>query len=251
MDSHIGIVVVNDSDPEKRFGIEVKADTLADDTYPELFYPIFLPNSAKVPEVNQLVEVIVMADIVDEQGPIDLGTVEFSDYCFYTGRTFDLQEGSKIPSDLQQNYPKRAGLFWSEDGTIVYYDKTKNEKQFLISLTDKKTFFRLKEDEIFIQQDQSSWQMKDGKIITTVSSTEMGAAGASQSILLGNVVHDAFFTGASALVTLWSAAASTLGAAPDPTGVAAQNYGNALVTALTTFATTASAWKSQKHKVDA
>jgi hypothetical protein len=251
MDTHIGLVVANDTDPEKRFGIEVKVDTLSEDTYPELFYPIFPPNTAKVPEPNQLVEVVVMADVNDEQGAIDLGTAEFSDYCFYTGRIFDVQTGGKIPADLQTNYPKRAGLFWSEDDTIVFYDKTDGGKRFLISLTDRQTYFELKEDSIKIQQKNAVWEMKNDKIITTVTSTEMGAEGAAQNILLGSNVYDAFFTGVNALVTLWQAAASTLGSAPDPTGVAAQAYGTALNTALTTFGATAANWKSSKHKVDA
>lgn len=251
MDTHIGLVVANDTDSEKRFGIEVKVDSLSDEVYPELFYPIFPPNTIKPPEPNQLVEVVVMADVNDEQGAIDLGTAEFSDYCFYTGRIFDVQTGGKIPADLQTNYPKRAGLFWSEDDTIVFYDKTDEEKRFLISLTDRQTYFELKEDSVTIQHKTVKFELKNGKIILTDSATEIGGPGAAQNILLGSNVYDAFFTGVNALVTLWQAAASTLGSAPDPTGAAAQTYGNALNAALTTFGATAANWKSSKHKVDA
>lgn len=190
MEQHLGIVMVNDSDQEKRGGIQVRVDTLlADFEYPDLFYPIFPPNMLKIPEVGEVVEVIVVGDI-DEDDPSedgDLGTVEFSDYCFYTGKVFDVAEGI-IPKDLQKNYPKRAGLFWHKDGTIFYYDSTKNAKELTVVLTDKKTLFTMKEDEIFIKQDQNSWQMKGGKIVTTVDATEMGAAGAGHPIPFGDTL---------------------------------------------------------------
>lgn len=190
MEQHLGVVMANDTDQEKRGGIQVRVDTLLSDfEYPDLFYPIFPINVMKIPEVGEVVEVIVIGDF-DEDDPSedgDLGTVEFSDYCFYTGRVFDVAEGV-VPNDLQTNYPKRSGLYWNKDGTIVYYDSTQNSKEFMISLTDKKTFIRIKEDEIFIQQDQNSWQMKSGKIVTTVDATELGAPGASHPIALGDIL---------------------------------------------------------------
>jgi len=190
MEQHLGVVMANDTDTEKRGGIQVRVDTLlADFEYPDLFFPVFPPNMLKVPEVGEVVEVIVIGDF-DENDPSedgDLGTVEFSDYCFYTGKVFDVNEGT-VPQDLQTNYPKRAGLFWHKDGTIIYYDSTKNAKEMTIALTDKKTLIRLKENEVFIQQDQNSWQMKGGKIITVVDDTEMGAAGASHPITKGDIL---------------------------------------------------------------
>lgn len=191
MEQHLGVVTANDTDDEKRGGIEVRVDTLIPDfEYPELFYPIFPPNMIKIPENGEIVEVIVISDFDEEDSSEDgdLGTVEFSDYCFWTGKVFDLNEGI-VPAELKKNYPKRAGLFWHKDGTIVYYDSTKNAKELTISLTDKKTVFQMKEDEVFIQQDQNSWQMKGGKIVTTVDATEMGAAGASHAIPLGDILN--------------------------------------------------------------
>lgn len=246
MDTHIGLVVANDTDPEKRFGIEVKVDTLSEDTYPELFYPIFPPNTAKVPEPNQLVEIVVMADVNDEQGAIDLGTAEFSDYCFYTGRIFDVQTGGKIPTDLQTNYPKRAGLFWSEDDTIVFYDKTDGQKRFLISLTNRQTYFELKEDSVTIQHKTVKFELKNGKIILTDAATEIGGLGAAQPILLGTVVISAF----TAFFASWQTEIATWITSPpiDPNGLI---YLQNLQTALTTLQSTITNWPSQKHKVDA
>ncbi len=190
MEQHLGIVMANDTDQDKRGGIKVQADTLLNGfEYPDLFYPIFPPNMFKVPENGEIVEVIVIGDF-DEQDPSDdgdLGTVEFSDYCFWTGRVFDSSDG-KIPPELKVNYPKRSAIFWNKDGTIIYYDATKNAKEFTIILTDKKTLIRMKEDEVYIQQDQNSWQMKGGKIITIVDATEMGAAGANHPIPFGDIL---------------------------------------------------------------
>ena len=246
MDTHIGLVVANDTDQEKRFGIEVKVDTLSEDTYPELFYPIFPPNTAKAPEPNQLVEVVVMADVNDEQGAIDLGTAEFSDYCFYTGRIFDVQTGGKIPADLQTNYPKRAGLFWSEDDTIVFYDKTDGEKRFLISLTDRQTYFELREDSVTIQHKTVKFELKNGKIVLTDSATEIGGPGAAQPILLGTTVIGAF----TAFFASWQTEIATWIASPpiDPNGLI---YLQNLQAAITTLQSTITNWPSQKHKVDA
>lgn len=190
MEQHLGVVMANDTDTEKRGGIQVRVDTLLTDfEYPDLFYPIFPPNMLKVPEVGEIVEVIVIGDY-DDQDPSDdgdLGTVEFSDYCFWTGKVFDINEGI-VPTELQKNYPKRAGLFWHKDGTIIYYDSTKNAKELTISLTDKKTFMQWKEDEILIKQDNASWQMKNNKIVTTVDATEMGAPSATHPIPLGDIL---------------------------------------------------------------
>lgn len=189
VDVHLGVVMVNDSDPDKAFGIEVIIDSiLPDNVWPELCKPIFPPNSAKAPDVGQIVECLVIADEHDESGWSDLGVENEPDFCFYTGRIFDLTDEGKIPDDLKVNYPKRAGLFWDADGTIVYYDATKNAKEFMIALTDKKVFFRLREDEIFMQQDTVSWQMKNKKIVTTVDVTEMGAAGANHPITKGDIL---------------------------------------------------------------
>lgn len=187
VDVHLGVVMVNDSDPEKAFGIEVMINSLlSDNIWPELCRPIFPPNSAKAPDIGQIVECLVIADEHDESGWSDLGVENEPDFCFYTGRIFNLTEEGKIPDDLKINYPKRAGIFWDADGTIVYYDSTKDAKEFMIALTDRKVFMKLKEDEIFIQQDNASWQMKANKITTIVDATEMGAEGASEPIPLGD-----------------------------------------------------------------
>ncbi len=187
MEQHLGVVMANDTDQEKRGGINVRVDTLITDfEYPDLFYPIFPPNMLKIPEPGEVVEVIVISDFdeLDQSDDGDLGTAEFSDYCFWTGKVFDVAEGI-VPRDLQQNYPKRSGLFWHKDGTIVYYDATKNAKELTIALTDKKTVIQLKEQSILIQQDQVKLEMQSGKVIITDSATEIGAAGASEPIVLG------------------------------------------------------------------
>jgi len=248
MEQHLGVVMANDTDPEKRGGIRVRVDTLLTDfEYPDLFYPIFPPNMFKVPENGEIVEVIVIGDI-DELDPSDdgdLGTVEFSDYCFWTGKIFDTVKGI-IPKELQVNYPKRSSMFWHEDGTIVYYDATKNAKEFTIVLTDKKTLIRMKEDEIYIQQDQNSWQMKGGKIVTTVDATEMGAAGASHPIPFGDT-----------LKTFLESVQSGFGATHDHTfSASVVGGGGGTVSGITgapdpPMPSVPSALNSTKHKVDA
>jgi len=246
VETHLGVVMVNDSDPEKDFGIEVMIDSLLPDTvWPEICRPIFPPNIAKAPDPGQIVECIVIADEFDESGWADLGVENDPDFCCYTGRIFNSTKEGKIPADLKTNYPKRAALFWDADGTIVYYDSTKNKKEFLIALTDRKTFIRLKEDEIFIQQNQNSWQMKGGKIVTTVDATEMGAAGASEPILLGNIVHSAF----TAFLASWQTEIATWGAIP-PLDPGAATYLTNIAASITALQNTLSNWRSSKHKVD-
>jgi hypothetical protein len=252
LDIHLGIVMANTTDQEKNFGIEVRADTLLPgENYPELFYPIFPANMAKAPDPGQIVEIFVMDDIDDEPGVADLGTSDFGDFCYYTGRIFDDQDG-KIPNDLKTNYPKRAGIFWDSDGTIIYYDATKNSKQFLIGLTDRQTYLELKEDSVTIQHKTVKIEMKSGKLIITDSATDIGAENATHPLLLGDIVKGAFSDGAGGgLAILGQAAALALGSAPpDPTGAAAKTFGTSMHTAWTAFLATLGAWESQKHKAD-
>lgn len=245
VDVHLGIVMVNDSDPEKAFGIEVGIDSLLPgQVYPVIAYPIFPPNQVKIPDVGQIVEVIVVADGSGDGEPEDLGTVDYADWLFYTGRIFDSQDG-KVPADLQTNYPHRAGLYWNADGTIVYYDDSDGKKEFVISLTDKKNFVRMKEDEIFVQQDQTTVQLKGGKVVITCNASEIGAAGASHPILLGDTVK----TDLDALLAAWATAIingiAALGTEP---GAAA--YFNGLQSSVNDLIAATANWPSTKHKVD-
>jgi hypothetical protein len=245
MESHIGVVMTVDKDPDKEFGIECLVDSvLQDEIYPAIFKPIFPPNRIAVPEVGQQVEVLIPGDEDGFPGESDIGTSDFTEFVFYTGRIFDQVDGS-VPKDLLTNYPKRAGLLWNVDGTVIYYDSTKKKKEFTIKLTDGKTFITLKEDEISITQDQVNIQLK-GQEITFTGKAKLGGSSAAEELLKGTTVHQAI----SDLVTAWLIAASALATAPDPSGAAAQAYGTAMNTAVTTLQTTLGTWKSTKHTLD-
>lgn len=245
MESHIGVVMTVDGDPDKEFGIECVVDSvLQDEVYPAIFKPIFPPNRIQIPEVGQQVEVLIPGDEDGFPGEDDIGTVDYAEFVFYTGRIFDQVDG-KVPKDLLTNYPKRAGLLWNVDGTIIYYDSTKNKKEFTIRLTDGKTFITLKEDEVSITQDQVNIQLKGQEIIAT-GQVKLGGSSAAEELLKGTTVHQAFVT----LATAWLTAAGYLAASPDPTGVLAQNYGTAMVNAVTALQTSLTGWKSTKHKLD-
>jgi hypothetical protein len=185
LDKHLGVVLANENDPLKKYGVQCRVDTLVPDfAYPEWFYPIFPSNSIKIPDIGQIIEVMVVADTENDSGDFDLGTVRFSEYAYYTGRIFDEKDGV-IPNDLKTNYPKRSSVFWAKDGTIVFYDETKNNKEFSIYITDKQTYLQLKEDEVTLQQGTGKMVMKGGKLTITIDETELGAAGAGEAMILG------------------------------------------------------------------
>ena len=246
MESYIGTVMTNDKDPDKQFGVECVVDGLglADDIYPVHFRPIFPPNRIGVPDIGQQIEVLIPGDEDTMPGEGDIGTVDFAEFVFYTGRIFDQVDG-KVPQELLQNYPKRAGLLWNVDGTIIYYDSTKGQKELTIKLTDGKTFFTMKEDEILVTMDTLSIQLKGQEIILT-GQIKLGGSSAVEALLKGTTLHSDFST----LVGSWKAAALTLAGTADPTGAAAGAYGTAMLSALNVIQPLLAAWKSNKHNLD-
>ena len=190
MESHIGLVMANDTDPDKQFGVECRIDSLLPgEVYPVIVKPLFAPNGIKVPDVNVNIEVLAPYD--DEHGfpgERDLGQLDTVDEVYWTGRFFDVQDDGKLPAELLTNYPKRAGLLWDLDGTIIYYDSSDGNTEFKVKLTDGKTFFSLKPDEVVIQQDTIKFELKNKKMITTVDGSEIGAPGANHPIPLADLL---------------------------------------------------------------
>jgi hypothetical protein len=265
LDHYLGVVTANDAntDQEKEFGIKCQVNGLLDgEEYPEIFYPIFPPNVAKVPYVGDIVEVLVPADEFEEPGVAELGVVSNPEFCYYTGKIFDLKSG-KIPADLKQNYPKRSGIFWAKDGTIIYYDETDKKKELLITLTDKKVFVKLTENEILFQKNTTKVTLKDnqitaengtaiidlngGSLAITNTTTALGTPTATQPILLGTVVTSAV----SIFYNVWKGAIAV--ALQDPPAFVENKfkaYLQSLQPAVDTFLGTLTNWPSVKHKVD-
>lgn len=245
MESHIGVVMANEKDPDKKFGVQCIVDSvLADEVYPAWFKPIFPPNQIKIPDIGQQIEVLIPGDEGGFPGEDDLGTVDFAEFVFYTGRIFDQVDG-KVPKDLLANYPKRAGLLWNVDGTIIYYDSTKNKKEFTIKLTDGKTFVTMKEDEILITQDQVSFQLKGQEIVAT-GKVKLGGSSAAEKMVKGSQFNTDFGT----FLNSWKTAANALAGTADPTGAAAGAYGTAVLAALNVLVPLLSGWQSNKHTLD-
>lgn len=267
VDTFIGVVTKNDADSQKEFGVYCYVEHLdPNGEYPEIFKPLFPVNMVKAPEVGQQIEVFVLADEINEPGFSELGVFSNPEYCYYTGRIFDEKNG-KIPKELKQNYPNRAGLFWSKDGTIIFYDQTPQQRGLMISLTDKKVTARFTEDEIVIQKDLSKITLKDNQIMVengtaiidlnggnlsiTNTTTTLGSPAAAQPILLGGTVIAAF----NVFFTAWLAAVST--AENDPSGIqdpVIDTYIRSLGSTgniISTIQGTTTTWPSVKHKVDA
>lgn len=246
MESYIGTVMTNDKDPDKQFGVECVVDGLglADDIYPVHFRPIFPPNRIGVPDIGQQIEVLIPGDENTMPGEGDIGTIDYAEFVFYTGRIFD-QVNGKVPQELLQNYPKRAGIMWNVDGTIVYYDSTKKQKEFLIKLTDGSTFVSLKEDEVNITLDQLNIRLKDSKI-TLTGEVELGGSGAAEKLMKGTTVHGDLTTFFGSMNT----AAVALAGTTDPSGAVAGAYGTAIVAALAILQPALSNWLSAKHNLD-
>ncbi len=245
MESHKGVVMANDTDKAKEFGVECVVDSiLPDDIYPALFKPIFPVNRIGIPDVGQQLEVLVPGDEDTMPGEGDLGTVDYAEFVFYTGRIFDQVDGV-VPAELKTNYPKRAGLLWNIDGTIIWYDSTKKQKEFKIKLTDGKTFVSLKEDETNITVDQLNIQLKGSKI-TLTGEVELGGSGAAEKLLKGTTVHGDLSTFFSSMNTAATALAGTV----DGSGAAAGAYGTAILAALVILQPALVNWLSTKHNLD-
>jgi hypothetical protein len=221
LDTHLGVVMTNDKDPDKEFGIEARIDSLVpDEIYPIIVKPLFPANMAKAPDVGQIVEIIVVADEEDEFGESSYGVTEFTDFIYYRGRTFDSNKG-KIPNELKQNYPKRAGMFF-DNGTLIIVDETKNQETILI---------RLKSNGPLIQL-----QTVGDKIL-------IGSTSAAEAIIKGTTFGSNFST----FMTTWITAMSALTGASDPI---VSTYATTMGTALSTLAGQVNAWKSIKRFID-
>ena len=251
LEEHLAIVTNNEKDPDLQYAIEVKCDSIGTEggILPVLAKPIFPPNFLKVPDVGQTVKIFVLANTDDDEGE-QSGSIDFPDFVYYDHRILDQSKG-KLPADFKKNYPRRAGM-WFKDGSILYFDETKGQKEFIIKLTTGNNFFQITESKITIDQNGTKIELENGTMTTTVNTSKIGGSSAAEAMLLGNVIYDAFvaLVGTASPPSGWLGAATTLGTAADPTGAAAQAYGNTMVTVLGTFFSTLANWKSSKHFLD-
>ncbi|MCK5019305.1 MAG: hypothetical protein KAS32_19755 [Candidatus Peribacteraceae bacterium] len=240
LETHLGIVMVNDSDVDREYGIEVRVDSLLpDETYPVIAKPLFKSNRIQIPKVGQQVEVVVIADEVDPDadfGDLELGTVDFADFIFYKNRIFDQEEG-KIPPILKDKsyYPFLSG-WWLDDDTIIYMSNKKNFEGIVIQLVDDTTQIRITTSAITIKRGSNILEISDTGI-------KIGSTSASEALMLGTIVKAAFTT----LFTTWNTQLGTLSGATDAVVV---NYGSAMVSAVGVIQGTLSNWLSNKHTTE-
>lgn len=227
LESHLARVVANENvDQSKEFGVEVYLFSELG-KYPEIAFPLFPSNFMKIPDVKQIIEVVLPADTEDE-----VGINEFAHHIFYTGRVFDRKDG-KPPAELLKNYPKRCG-FWTKDGSIIYIDETKGSAEIMLRLGDGKG-----------NAGNNFISIKDGRIAIVDTKTVLGAESASESIVKGTQMNSDLNTFYGA----WSGALTTLSGftATEP-GAAA--YATSTNTALGILISALLAWLSTKHFVD-
>ena len=245
IESHIASVMSVTDDKDKMFAIRVKLDeVIPGESYPELAKPLFSPNFIKMPKPGQQVEVIVRADDPEEEaGEGDMGVGDFPEFCYYTGRIFDLKEG-QVPAELKTNYPKRSG-WWMDDGTIIYMDETNGSKEIALVLAGGQNFVRIKEQELLIQFGAQIIKLDSAGFTVTDTTTKIGGAGANNPLVKGTETIAAM----TALFSAWTTAIGNLaGSSGLPADVL--TYAGVMVTALSTVTGTLTTWASAAHFQD-
>lgn len=234
VDVHIGIVVANDTDPEKEFGIEVRIDSVSFDAkFPVLVYPFFAPNFFKVPDIGQTVLVVLPADLpLEGFGGEETALNEFADQAFYMLRGFDSASAiGKMHPDMTVNYPKRSG-WWFQNGTIILVDETKGSEEIWIRLTDGNEGIKITNKGIAI--------LSNVKI-------RLGATTATEALHKGNQAN----TDLLSFLNAWLALLTPLSTSIDPAVIA---YANAMKLAATgpieILKAALPGWLSQKTFLD-
>lgn len=250
LEQHLAVVMTNDKDPDKEFGIQVQIDSLLPgEIYPEFAKPIFPPNWIKVPEVGQIVKVMLIGNDSGEAQNSEYGGIDYPDFIYYDHRILDLQKG-KLPSEIKQNYPKRAGM-WFDDGSMLYFDQKNGQKEIMLRLTDAKNFIQITESKITIDQNGTKIELANGTMTTTANTSKFGASSATEAILKGTTVNTdiaTYLTTMIATTTLLLAGSLPYLAAPIDPNVAVW-LGN-FNAAMTTLQTALTGWSSTKHFVD-
>lgn len=184
------------ADPDKQFGVRVQIDEiLAGEEYPVVARPLFPANLIKSPKPGQTIEVLTVGKEGGEfdEGDESLGPEEFAEFCYYTGRIFDLKDG-KVPTELKTNYPKRSGM-WTDDGSIIYMDDTKGSLEIALVLQGGTQKIGIKENILFFDSIKVA----------------IGAEGADEPILLGKQMGDASVSGSLAkFLTDWTTATTAV-----------------------------------------
>lgn len=225
LDQHLAVVMTNDKDPDKEFGIEVQIDSLLPgEIYPTIVKPFFPIQQVSIPEVGQIVKVMLIANDQGDPQNSDYGTIDFPDFIYYDHRVFDGQKG-KVPSILKQNYPNRCG-WWQENGNIIYMNQTKNSEEITIRLKGGSDYITI-----------------NGGKITLNSSVYLGSSSGTENLIKGAQFKSDFSTA----LTSWKEAANALVASTD---VHASAYGSAVKTLLTTLIPLLDGWLSNKHFLD-
>ncbi len=217
--------------------------------YPILAKPMFPPNMLKIPDVGQIVKVFVIANDRDDDLEDDMGLVDFPDFIYYDHRIIDTQTNGQLPADFKKNYPKRCGM-WLADGSLFYFDETKNQKEFILKLTDGNNFFQITESKIVIDQNGTKIELENGTMTTTVNTSKFGASSANVPIMLGTAGTDmnTYITSLNAAITAYLAGSPPYAAPPvDPNHALFLGAWKAL---LTTLGAATGNWPSTKHFVD-
>lgn len=176
----IGVVSSN-KDPAKAGRIKVQIPEMDGDAYPEWLDPIFPAGWITMPEVGDMVELVL---------PEGDDKIEFGSEVRYRGKV--LTEGSPVPTEFKQNYPKRRG-YKTKSGHLLLFDDTVGQEE--VSISHKGVL----------------------AIVLNNSGIFLGTSGASERVPLGDLLMSSLSALTGALLTHTHLGVTT---GPGITGVA-------------------------------
>lgn len=155
--------VTNIEDPAKAGRIKVQLAELGGNEIPNFIDPVSKPGWLWLPEVGDVVQVIIPENLED--------LVEFPDDIRWTGQILDQE--NPVPKELQKNYPKRRG-FKTLAGHLLIIDDTQGEEE--ITLSHKGVLlFSQTNNGIFFGTQSADEPFVLGKQFQTLLSTVLGS----------------------------------------------------------------------------
>jgi hypothetical protein len=274
--------VTNVDDPDRLGRIKVKcAAILADEIeLPDWIEPKFAYVSPgkigwfSVPEIGSIVEIEYPISSAYDEFAAET-QLHMNDWRYVCTTYSDAQE---LPEIFKTNYPKRAGQVYP-NGWMVYFDYSDNSPHIFLGYapdgTSPKLWVKITDSMIEVstdsgekltldQQNQkatmevpgSKFDAAPAEAFMESGGTKFSAKGAGGSVispkvnlgaevapipaLQGTSIIAAFTTYFASIIV----AANALGSVPDPTGVAAQLYGQAIAAATTLIQGTLATWPS-------